>query len=286
MGLRRGQCSLNAPSPEEAASYFLASDASFAFPFAQRLCHPVVLKLRGVFMWGVSPVASMAGRRRERFLGAPTEIHDSLPQRRVTDTGIFRPFRPSLGLAVEGNHRAVAAVSVLRFAGGPSAVLRRIMAIVINAVERVPGRGAWPHVAKKALERIPALANFDAPASVMRECLTSWAPASIVHIHPCPMFRRAGLAMAKRAASLARLLDAALLGVTHLRSLSHLLMTAVASTKPKTLMLISGRRYCHRDDSPFAEALSSQIKRLTHEVVPVRVANLKTIQEGTLRWAK
>ncbi len=65
----------------------------------------------------------------------------------------------------------------------PSTVFRRVVAVVVYAVERSTF-WALTHIRNKFLKRIPSLANRDAPSPIRRKRLIGRVITSLPHMHP------------------------------------------------------------------------------------------------------
>lgn len=81
------------------------------------------------------------------------------------------------------------AVVVLREPVRPPAVLGRVVAVVVNAVDGEAGRAA-PHVGEEVLEHKPTFANFDTPSAVMTELPVPFIVATREHAGPYTVFGR------------------------------------------------------------------------------------------------
>lgn len=93
--------------------------------------------------------------------------------------------------SVEGDWLRAGRVLALFFHCGPSAVCGRIVAVVVNAFDRVLGRWPWPHVGKKALEGVtPRRADLNPAAAVARIEVAAGILASRNHPLPHSVFRR------------------------------------------------------------------------------------------------
>lgn len=78
------------------------------------------------------------------------------------------------------------AVASLRAGGGPTNIARHVVAVDIDAVERMAPRRAASHVKKEVLKRLPAVANSDAAPAVTREALDARIATAIQHRLPDP----------------------------------------------------------------------------------------------------
>ncbi len=86
--------------------------------------------------------------------------------------------------------RADALVRKLFFARGPSAVLGRVVAIVVDAVKRVLFAGARPHVGIEVLERCPSITNLNAARSIVFVGSVLRKKTSAAHAIPNLVFGR------------------------------------------------------------------------------------------------
>ena len=73
----------------------------------------------------------------------------------------------------------------------PSAVLRRVLAVVVKTFNRMLGGRAWPDVSKKRCEVIaPVVADGNAAATVMTKRRSLRVQAPLFHIDPCLVLGR------------------------------------------------------------------------------------------------
>ncbi len=71
----------------------------------------------------------------------------------------------------------------------PAAVLRRVIAVIVDAVECVPGRRAASHISQEVLEVQPASANLDAAPTIAVVASGIRIDASLLHRVPRAVFR-------------------------------------------------------------------------------------------------
>ena len=88
-------------------------------------------------------------------------------------------------------------VVVLLFNGCPTAILRRVVPVVVDSVEGVKGSlpvttgRAWTHVGKKVIERFqPAGTYGDPTTTVVVIILRQWVRAAVLHLRPRLIFGR------------------------------------------------------------------------------------------------
>lgn len=92
---------------------------------------------------------------------------DALNQRGVIDPTQARPFRDRMRLAFVGDASIGALIVRLLGRGGPSAVIRRVMAIAVHTVD-AHSRRTLSHVRQKTGERLPPGADYDPAAAIDR----------------------------------------------------------------------------------------------------------------------
>lgn len=96
--------------------------------------------------------------------------------------------------------RALSLVGELLFAGRPSAILGRVIAVHVNAINRMASGRFFAHVGQEVGEAIaPSLTNFDAarPVILIRDIFLVFAPRN--HSEPSSVFRAGGLSIANAA---------------------------------------------------------------------------------------
>lgn len=114
-----------------------------------------------------TPVVSFARWRGDGFFDGPIPEKSST-QRLNAKIDAPRPFSQDEGLAVQRQADVVATVTHLFFFGCPSAILRRIRAIVIDAINRVPHGWARSHVFAERGEAVaPTVAHHNAATTVV-----------------------------------------------------------------------------------------------------------------------
>lgn len=98
------------------------------------------------------------------------------------NTELACPLRDSHGFTIERQYMVDTCVVALFGNSRPSTILRRVWAIVVNAVERMP---LWTHahVIEKILKRFtPAVANFNASVAVILEAYIVRVVTSAEHL--------------------------------------------------------------------------------------------------------
>src|SRR6185369_5762592 len=92
-------------------------------------------------------------------------------------------------LALECQHLSHATIANLNGSFCPSAIRRLIVAVVVNAVNRVFRGRTQPHVAQEILKQHPSLANGDASSTVVFVSNKFGVGATSTHAHPREMLR-------------------------------------------------------------------------------------------------
>ena len=83
--------------------------------------------------------------------------------------------------------RSAALVSSLLASRSPSAILWRVVPVVVDAIKRQTGR-TLPHVGKEILEFQPSLTHRDTSPAVIIELTDIRVPATPQHCSPNPVF--------------------------------------------------------------------------------------------------
>lgn len=92
--------------------------------------------------------------------------------------------------SVMGQEHAVGSIATLLSRSGPAAILRRVMAVIINAVKLMLGRCATSHVGKEIVEGHPAITDRDAATTIPGILGTFRIKAAGFHGAPDVVFRR------------------------------------------------------------------------------------------------
>lgn len=132
-----------------------------------------------------------AGGKCERVFGSPPPLK-SPGQCSVTKPHSFSPCLEGFGFSSESYKEGVPAVSLLLLFSGPSAVVRLIAFIVVNALYGVLIAWGMFHVSKKRYEFQPVVTNFDSPASVVWVMMIVWIKAALQHVTPNSVYSRFG----------------------------------------------------------------------------------------------
>lgn len=207
-------------------------------------------------------IRQLSRRSGQGFVNCPT-LRQSRNDRSTRDTCAPGPILDAHGLAIHGEKARFARVQNLLSARSPSAVVRRIRAVVVDAVDRMVLRWPRTHVGKKVSERVaPTFADENASASVVGIGDVVPVVAASVHGHPRQMFRRVCQTVRSRGANKSLAPKAA----TTPRSLSEFcspdlgLCPTIALAQPEQLAV--DRSAAQRNES--AEALSGYVFSRTH----------------------
>lgn len=127
-------------------------------------------------------------------------VHDSivrpasrvpLVQGNVAEAELLGPLRQAFPLAVRPDEYRPPLVSVLLLRRRPAAILRRVVAIAVQPVQRV-ARRPLAHVGKEVLKGSPAVADADSTPAISRVAIAPRPRAAINHRSPRRPSRRAG----------------------------------------------------------------------------------------------
>lgn len=155
-------------------------NAGFSGPFFKRLR----LAFEGAFL------GPRAGdhRLRESTLNGPAKFADSCFKGAVRNANLLGPFCKGFCDTVPGDESVSTSVSRLLFRCRPSAVFRAVVAVVVDAVKRRAG-GPRADIGKKVFKGLqPAVADFDAAASVVLVFFVLNITAPLFHHAPCSVF--------------------------------------------------------------------------------------------------
>ena len=101
------------------------------------------------------------------------------------------PFNRCLRAALEGESQIVSSIQVLNVQRHPPHVARFVMAIVVNAVDRMCRRVARSDILKECLKGVqPSIAYSDSASSVIRERAVMRVDATLFHSIPRFVFGR------------------------------------------------------------------------------------------------
>lgn len=106
------------------------------------------------------------------------------------------PLGNTLGSIVVGEEMIASPVLGLLTARGPSAIIRRVRSVVVNAIQGVTPRRSRPHISQKGCEvNAPSFAHDNAAPAVIRERSVSVTKAAPLRSSPRRVFGRTALAV-------------------------------------------------------------------------------------------
>ena len=131
-------------------------------------------------------LTSVNGLSYDTFVG-PAAIATAI-DRVALHAQLARPFSEGHDQTVVHDEPVAPHVVLLGSSRGPSAILWRIRAVVVNAIKRVCGRWAWPHVGIECGEVMkPPTADANAASTIAAVLRFSFSRASSLHTPPNPV---------------------------------------------------------------------------------------------------
>ena len=161
-------------------------------------------------------------------------------QSEVKHVHLYAKFSRPLGygqrLAVECQITVIALIARLFCNRCPAAIARLIVAVIVDAVDRVCGGRPWPHVLVERREGIaPPLTYNNPAAAVARPVLALGILAAFNHVSPYLVFGELGIAVNRIAEALAT--AACRCSVPKVTANNGPFLAARATTKPQGLAL-------------------------------------------------
>lgn len=139
-------------------------------------------------------VYGSAKRSRQGGLNAPATLQAKADHAR-SGSDVLRPFARGSGSSVERDGGVGARVLALFASCGPAAIVRRVRAVVVDALNRVLVGWSWPHIGQKSLKAIePSSAHGDASAAVVLEPFVTGVYAALPCCRPHGIFRHQSVA--------------------------------------------------------------------------------------------
>ena len=103
---------------------------------------------------------------------------------------LFSPFVDVLGSSVKVQKGALATIADLRLGRGPAAILRAVVAIVVNAVNRIALIRSRPHILVESRKvALPSFADLNPSAAVLRIPVIIGVIAPPLDVAPVIVFR-------------------------------------------------------------------------------------------------
>ncbi len=110
---------------------------------------------------------------------------ESSPQYADAQARVVRPFAQGAGLSVKRQSPVISTIVSLLRTGRPSTIRRLVVAVRIDAIQRMLRRWTSPHVRQEGIKRLaPWRADGDAAATVQRVRLLARKPAARFHRSP------------------------------------------------------------------------------------------------------
>jgi hypothetical protein len=96
-------------------------------------------------------------------------VAKSPPHNLLANSQFFCPLNARLGYSVIGNIHVISGVSSLLFTRGPSAIIGRIVTIIINSINRIFAGQSFPHIGIKVFKGVsPAITNSNTSSTITR----------------------------------------------------------------------------------------------------------------------
>lgn len=156
-----------------------------------------------------------------------------------------------------------APIGGLLFPSRPSAIFRAIVAVVVDAINRVTGRRARTHVQKERFKFIPSIADANPASSVVTVCAAVGVSATVPQRQPGVVLRGFCSSMTES------LCPDALVAIAAARDLFTSLqgcgvrdrfLAAIACAKPSPVTVWAGSFIPNSDES--SESLTVNVRRL------------------------
>lgn len=219
----------------------------------------------------------------------------SRPKCAQLHASFLSPSSYTLRPARECQKHVLTAVAILFLSRGPSAVIRAIIAIVVDAVQ---GLSLWPisHIFVKGSERLsPSVAYANPSSSIVRVCSVVWIAAATDHLAPNAIFGRISHSM--RCKSLACHISRqapATFSISTAQVGGHYdnHVSALASTEPTSNAFVFRARKrllyeaIERNNSQPAKLLSGQVFVVVSAASRIRISHDRSPKTGLARMAR
>jgi len=211
-------------------------------------------------------------RSIESFLYRPA-AHQSRVQCTWEHPNFMRPISYAQGSSTVRDKSTAGRVACLFTVCCPDAILGRVIAVIVYAMNAVAATRVWPHVGKEVLEYVPSRADLDATAAVSVVADGVFVGTAISHSLPGAVFRRLVHAMPSIAATAAPSTNAA----PKITSENKFFSSALATAHPDTASVFACGM--ESDDSPKPKDLARKV----YESVSVLGRVLSSHQKNLLR---
>ena len=140
--------------------------------------------------------SSWNGWSGQGFLQCPSFFQPSV-QAAIRHAQGVRPFNHGARLSVPCDDHVGTAIAGLLCGRGPSAILRRVRTIIIDAIQLMFGSGACAHVGEKVIEQSPSVTDRNPACSIVYVPFIARIKASGFHGTPDVILRRICLSMSQ-----------------------------------------------------------------------------------------
>jgi len=184
------------------------------------------------------------------------------------DACFFSPLSYVKRFAINGNHVVSSGIVSLLPPACPATVFRRIITIVINAINTGFVIRSFPHINIEVFKRVkPSITNFNTPPTISSVGLISRIIAALFKMHPALKFYRAGFAMnftSRRCRFTFKAPARFSVTRTNVVTLNDFSIPAITQTQPSYFLKTFGCKYIGstRDNSKTVEFLTCQVYKL------------------------
>lgn len=243
------QDTVNRPAITHSVEKCIVPDIKSITPFAQRAGDSIVsdCSMR-------QATGSVGDGRCDGTFNIPSAI-DSATQDAQWYSTFFTPITHALCLAAKCDSMVTSGITALLARCCPAAITRLVVAIIVNAFNRMLRTGAWSHVFIKRLKGLPLLAYFNATFPISRVFHSRGGRATTVHASPDAVFRGLGHAVLAAMATPTSTVAA----VPKLLANHDGFSSALASAQPIGPLRFSSRGGDIANNCPSPERLSSQV---------------------------
>ena len=202
-----------------------------------------------------TPSPPRANGNGECFKVCPAALYSS-NQRDVFNPKNFRPLRNGSGLAFQCGEERLSGVAGLLLGCGPTAIVRRVTLIVVDAIKRVTFRNR-PHIREEVLKGVsPTVADGYAPSAVLIKAGIVGIVATSDHSTPAAKFERVGLTVGTHLV-IAKASTRPGIATPQRPTYNLPARTAITFAKPRNIARLSLSSLA--DNSPPSELITSQV---------------------------
>lgn len=197
------------------------------------------------------PVLPVRGRR-ENLLYRPASL-EAISDRPAIYPRFCRPIGDNHSASIVSQPDVAPVVRILLGSSRPSAITRLVVTCIVDAVDAVLRRWAWPHMLEERLERrAPQIANTDSPPAVVLEADSAGVRAALDDAAPHAVLGESREAVAKVPGLRPLPLQAAArdsVAGLQIRCLNRTLSPAIAAYKNRAIALQPGRLPQHEQSA-------------------------------------